>query len=236
MPPLVVPRVLAMASMATALAPAARDPGPRRDLYLAHGLAELRMNDSPTMARERTDALRAAAARLADEGTLDGARAYDITRGIALLYTPGEGTGEERSGELGSFPAVLVRYGAVVDGRRVAPEVVVHALFWARWNAIHDRPLTEGMDDIILRAYHGWLAYYGASGGTELRSNALLQCVRAGGLRGFESEAYLRLSGDDLAGAQLALNEAYTRTGNIRLRNQALALSMRESGSDVAPE
>jgi hypothetical protein len=229
MPPLVLPRVLAMASIATSLAPAARDEGPRRDLYLAQGTAELRRNDSPTAARERSDALRTAAEALATAGTLDGARAYDIARGEALLYAAGEGTAEERSGELGTFPSVLEQYGAVVEGRRVAPELVVHALFWARWNAIHNRELTEGMDEITLRAYHGWLAYYGASGGTELRSNALLQYVLAGGLRGFESEAYLRISGADFAGAHLALDEAYARTGNIRLRNQALALSIRDA-------
>ena len=232
MPPLVVPRALALASMESALAPAARDPGPRRDLYLAHGLAELHRNDSPTAARARVDALREAAESLAEQGTLDAARAYDVQRGLALLYNPGDGDAEERSGELGTFPSVLEQYGAVVGRRRVAADVVVHALFWARWNAIHDRPLVEGMDDVVLRAYHGWLAYYGARGGTELRSSALVQYVRAGGLRGFESEAYLRLSGGDVAGARLAFDEAYERTGNVRLRNASLALSIREGDTD----
>lgn len=228
MPPFVVPRVAAIASIASALAPAARDEGPRRDLYLAHGLAELHMDDSPAAARTRAEALSAAADALDAAGTLDAARAFDVARGVALLYTPGDGTEAERGGELGAFPSVLERYGAVIAGRRVAPDIVVHALFWARWNAIHSRDLTEGMDATVLRGYHGWLAYYGARGGTELRSGALHEYVRAGGLRGYESEAYLRLSGGDVGGARLALDEAYARTGNVRLRNQALALSVRD--------
>ena len=228
MPPFVVPRVAALTSIATALAPAARDEGPRRDLYIAHGLAELHMDDSPAAARTRAEALSAAADALEAAGTLEAARAFDVARGVALLYTPGDGTEAERGGELGAFPSVLERYGAVIAGRRVAPDIVVHALFWARWNAIHNRELTDGMDATVLRGYHGWLAYYGARGGTELRSGALLEYVRAGGLRGYESEAYLRMSGGDIAGARLALDEAYARTGNVRLRNQSLALSVRD--------
>jgi len=121
-----------------------------------------------------------------------------------------------------------------VQGRRVAPEIVLYALFWARWNAVHDRELTDGLEGASLLAYHGWLVYYGPDGGTDLREGALVDYVRAGGGRGLETAGYLRLAQGDVSGARLAFEAAHEATGNVRLRNNALALSMRGAEDEGA--
>ena len=47
-------------------------------------------------------------------------------------------------------------------------------------------------------------------------------------VRGLETEGYLRLGRGDPGGAQLAFEAAYEATGNVRLRNHALALGLAE--------
>lgn len=234
MPPLVVPqadvdRVLAEIAALARSAPEEDDTErARRELYLASGRAEARADDPPGPARARAEELARMAAALAESGAIDAVRARDVERGVAALRDAG-GTVDERTGEIGAFPLLLERYRVVVDGRRVAPAIVLHALFWARWNAVHRRELVEGMSDTLRLAYHGWLAFYGPSGGTELRDGALVEYVRAGGRRGLETEGFLRLSRGDVPGAQLAFEAAFEATGSLRLRNHALALSLRDS-------
>lgn len=241
MPPLVLPhdeteRSLARLAGLAGLAPEEDDAERRRrELYLASGRAEVHEDDPPHQARARAAELGQLAAALAEAGTLDAVRARDVLRGVAVLRGVDahgarvDRSDEERAAELGAFPRVLERYRAIVEGRRVAPVLVLDALFWARWNALHGRELVEGMDRAMLRAYHGWLVYYGPSGGTELRDGALVQYVLAGGLRGLETEGFLRLSRSDVVGARVAFEAAYEATGNVRLRNHALAVSLRDA-------
>lgn len=230
MPPLVVPAQQAAASLAAIARSAEQAPSPdateqrRRTLYLAHGVTEARRRGSPDEARSRDAELTQLAATQAEAGALDAVRARDVERSVQALRAQGEG--DARLGEIGALPTALARYGAVIGDRRVAPIVVVEALAWARWNAIHRRTLTEGMDATLLHAYHGWLVYYGPSQGTELRDDALVELVRAGGRRGLETEGFLRLSRNDAHGAQLAFEAAYEASGNVRLRNHALALGL----------
>jgi hypothetical protein len=231
MPPLVVPASDARASLdavARAAAAAIPDDEPsearRRALYLETGLNEVHPSSTPEAARVRDAELAQLAVELEGSGALGAVRARDVGRCVAALRASGDGP--ERLGEIGALPDSLVRYGAVFEGRRIAPPVVVEAMAWARWNALHRRPLTDGMDRTLLRAYHGWLVYYGPAQGTELRSGALVELVQAGALRGLETEGFLRLSREDRAGAQLAFEAAYEATGNVRLRNHALALGI----------
>lgn len=233
MPPLVVPAHDAEQTLA-AIAAAARGAiaeddeteARRRELYLEHGRSEIHPTETPQASRERDDELARLATTLAERDALDGSRARDVGRSVAALRT--EGDDPERLGDLGALPDALVRYGAVVEGRRVAPVIVVEAMAWARWNGVHGRTLTEGMDRTLLRAYHGWLVYYGPTNGTELRDGALVDYVRAGGLRGLETEGFLRFSRDDRRGAQVAFEAAYEASGNVRLRNHALSLGLTE--------
>jgi hypothetical protein len=241
MPPLVVPHDQTSASLARLSRLAGEAPEPdadeahRRELYLAHGRAEVHEDDPPHRARARAAELARIATALEVAGVLDVVRARDVLRGVALLRgvdargAPVSSSDDERMAELGAFPRVLERYRAIVAGRRVAPVLVLDALFWARWNAVHGRSLVEGMDPPMLRAYHGWLVYYGPAGGTDLRDGALVEYVRAGGLRGLETDGFLRLSRSDVVGARLAFEAAFEASGNVRLRNHALALSLRDA-------
>ncbi len=238
-PPLVVPSVDVIATRAwmdeLAAARPPRDGDEDRErtaLYLEHGVQEVRPTSTPGEARTRDERLEALGVALVEAGTIDAVRAADVEATVEALSIPGD----EALGEKGAFPGALELYGAVVEGRRVAPAMVVDALAWARWNGIHRRPLTEGMNDTLLLAYHGWLAYYGPREGTELRDAALAEYMRVGGGRGLETEGFLRLSRDDTTGARLAFDAAYEATGNVRLRNHALALDLVElEREDVHP-
>lgn len=230
-PALVIPRVRTEAALAeiarlAATAPDERegDLARRRELYLAHGLSEARPRSTPGVARTRDEELAALASRLAESGTLDAVRARDVERTVAALATPGEAP--SRLGEVGALPRLLAEWGAVRDRRRVAPRLVVHALAWARWNGVHRRPLDEGMSATLLLAYHGWLALHGPSVGTDLREDALDAYVRAGGGRGLEARGFLLLARGDARSAQLAFEAAYEASGNVRLRNHALAIGL----------
>ncbi len=239
MPPLVVPQVRAQASIASLTSLAGQAPGAddvtearRRELYLLHGVSEARPDAAPAQARTRDEELQALAVTLETQGHLDAVRASDVLRTVEALSRGGQDA--DRLGEIGAFPRLLEQWGAVLEGRRIAPRIVIHALAMARWNGIHRRELTEGMDETLLLAYHGWLAFYGPSGGTDLRGGALVEYVRAGGRRGLETEAFLRLSRGDAPGAQLAFDAAYEASGNVRLRNHALALGLSSLEPDEA--
>lgn len=238
MPPLVVPHQDADAAHLAIVALAAQRPptdemDERATLYLEHGVQEVRPTSTPDEARTRDQRLEELAAALAEAGTLDAVRASDVLATVDALGVPGDA----RLGEKGAFSSSLELYGAVVEGRRIAPAIVIEAMAWARWNGIHRRPLTEGMSDPLLRGYYGWLVYYGPSEGTEMRGAALVDYVRAGGQRGLETEGFLRLSRNDATGARLAFEASYEASGNVRVRNHALALGLLElENEDVHPD
>lgn len=193
---------------------------PRRRLYLAQGRAEILRNDTPASARNRVDAL-AVALDGWDEPAIEGARAADVLRMERALA--GEGTEAERAAELGRFAETLGRWHAVEGGVRIAPRLVVRALAHARWNAIFDRPLTDGMSPLRLRAYHGWLALHGTVGWSEVRDRALSAYAAAGGTRAHEARGTLLWFEGEPALAQAELEASAARTGNLRVRNHALA-------------
>ncbi len=230
MPPVVVASEDVRGALANlaSLARLAPDDDPnearRRELFLAYGAAERARRDTPDAARERNRELARLAEVMASQGTLDAVRARDVERAMAALR--GASEAPDRAAELGGLPDALERYGALVEGRRVAPVVVVEALAMARWNAIHHRPLTEGMDRSLRRGYHGWLVAYAPSSGTDLREAALAELVRDGGMRTLELEGFVRLSRGDTFGAERAFDAAFRASGNVRLRNHALALAL----------
>lgn len=207
----------------------------RRAAYLEQGLAELRGGETPGAARDRLARLARAARRLQEahgEDALRAARAADVLRIERALLE--EGDPEARARELGRFATTLERWHAVEGGERIAPRIVIRALAAARWNALHfsppsptpsadERPLTDGMSPLHLRAYHGWLALHGAIGLSPMRVEALRSYAAAGGSHAREAHgALLYLEGErELAAAEL--RDSYAETGNLRVRNAALA-------------
>lgn len=234
-PALVLPRAAVRTALLDDEALAARAPTSeaetrRRDLYLEQGRAEIRADDSVASATGRAEALIHALAAVAEEGGEDAVAAVrmaDVLRIEAALR--GVGPPGARAGEAGVFMTTLERWGATEEGRRIAPPIVVRALAIARWNAVFTRPLTEGMGPLHLRAYHGWLAFHGAVGWTELRERALEAYSTAGGGRALETRGVLLVRAGEPLAAREAFEDAYERVGSLRLRN--LALGAIEAGA-----
>lgn len=229
LPSLVLPRAEVAAAIVAedglaASVPEVSAEDERRAAYLDQGRAEIRRLDTPASARARLSTLRAATeALIADGGpdALAAARAADVLRMERALA--GEGTDASRAGELGMFARSLERWHAVEGGTRIAPRLVVRALAAARWNAIHERPLTEGLSPLHLRAYHGWLALHGAIGASELRGRALVAYGQSGGTRVREARGVLLFleGAPELAVPELAAS--FDATGNLRVRNHWIA-------------
>lgn len=200
----------------------------RRTLYLELGLAESRPEE-PAAGAARRRALAAALeeiVRVHGEDAVAAIRARDVERMIPALA--GQGDPIERARELGSFSQALSRWGAIVEGRRVASEYVIRALFAARWNVAHGRPASSGFGRLRLRAYEGWLALHGEAASPELRADALDAYEAAGGSDADEARAILAWRAGDRASAAAAFGALYERTGNLRFRNhQAAALASR---------
>lgn len=226
LPALSLPRAEAMADLArdAALAEDAEEHGEeRRTLYVAQGLAEVMRHDDPVRMQNRIDALRHVLDGW-DQPAIDAVRAADLLRMEAALR--GEGTTEERAGELGRFAETLTRWRATSEGQRVAPALVVRALAHARWNAVFDRTLTEGMSPIRERAYHGWLALHGLEGWSEPREAAVQAYEDAGGPRVRETRGILLCLHEEPVAAREELEASYAATSDLRVRNHAIACSL----------
>lgn len=202
----------------------------RRALYEEQNVASIHGEPAERGEARRAE-LRDVLDRMIDahgDAVVDVLRAEDVERMIPALA--GEGDDTARAATLGDFPEALERWGAIADGRRVAPDLVVRALYAARWNAVHGRPLTDGLDDARLRAYHGWLALHGDAADERLRLAALDAYERAGGAHADEARGVLAWRAGDAEGAALAFTHGHERTGDLRLRNHALAAAMRAAG------
>ncbi len=194
-------------------------------LYRAHNLGELR-GEIREIAASRRVQLRAALAEVAREQgpeAISALRAREILRMVPALA--GRGQERARAEVLGSFRSSLERWGAIVRGRRVAPDMVVRALFAARWNAVHGLPLTDGFEPIRLRAYHGWLAFHGDAAGSGLRAAALDAYERAGGMYANEARGILAFRGGAYEEAAHLFTHAFSMSGVVRMRNHAIASS-----------
>ena len=135
----------------------------------------------------------------------------------------GELEAAEAGGRLGVFPQMLANYGLSQGGDVTAPEFVVRSLYKARWNGIFQRELTEGMVPVEREAYFGWLALRAETIPAQRRIVALEAWAAASGRDATEARAVLHFAAGDRARAALEFQEAYEASGNIRLRNHALA-------------
>lgn len=229
MPPLIlepsaVAEQLARDTEHAAAAPTGEAEEERRRLVRELNVAEQEGRDPPGRAEQRRERLQAAVARLVAEhgaDVLGRVRASDLARLEPALR--GSLPSGDRVAELGGFVAMMERYDLVRDGRQVAPRFVVRTLFKARWNAIHGRELTEGLSDVELQAYWGWLALGAVSAPIERRLEGLERHVAAGGTGGTEARAVLLFDQGNLEEAREAFEDAWTETGSFRLRNHALS-------------
>lgn len=211
----------------------------RRALYLATGLAEVRRDDRPEAASARVLQLTQLAHRIAERGPelLASARARDVGRLMPVLLDEGHRfTETERASELGAFPQMLERYGAVAGGRRIAPEIVLRTMFFARWSSIHGLEMTDGMTPLELRAYYGWLALEGGVAPLGMRADAVEAYASVGGTRVWEARGVLAFESGELATARSDFEHAYELTGSVRLRNHALAAMQAELQDDASLE
>ncbi len=195
-----------------------------RALYLDWGAAEAGGGGSYSVSRGA--AMRAAvSAVLAREGQ-DAIRAL---RAALLLRLPRalSGTDDEEldAALLGAFPRMLTRYGLTREGRVVGPAFVVRVLYAARFNMMLGLAPTQDFADEESRAYWGWLAL-GAPVDPALRLDALGRYEAAGGQHALEARAALLYALGRGIDASSLYEEAYRRTGNLRLRNHAMAASL----------
>lgn len=190
----------------------------------AQGRAEVSEGEPVAAYDARLRDLREAAAELA---RTEGDEAIDALRAEALAELPaalaGELPREREEARLGSFPRMLERYGATRDGRVVAPEPVVRALFAARFDAIVWGDPVARLSEVERQAYWGWLAFSPQPVPNELRERALRGHARAGGWGSREALALHARDDGRTSEAERRLGEL-AADGNLRLRNAALAL------------
>jgi hypothetical protein len=207
-------------------APDTDDARTLRSLFLDHGRGEARPPYSTReYDRRQAEIHHATTALLADVGpaALDALRASAVEEFVRIFYEPRDAPQtEEELGILGGYPEIAERYGLVHRGVIVAPELVVRALYEARWNAVHRRPLVDGFSRIERQAYWGWLALHGWGQPIGRREDALVAFREAGGRGADEAAALFDLLAGrpDRAGA--SLQDLYRATGQLRLRNMGL--------------
>ena len=196
------------------------------ELFLEHGRAEAEgANTSVDNDLRQVRIFRAMESVVKEHGpeslvALRAKAAEDFMQGFSS--TPVGPLGEQRIGRQGAFAEMLERYGAMHDGVVVAPRTTLRALYKARWNAIHRRPLVEGLTPIEQQAYWGWLALHAASAKTALRREALGRFAEVGGSGAEEAVALFHLLDGESEQAANALGDLYEAQGEIRLRNLAL--------------
>jgi len=196
-----------------------------RNLYLEQGRAEVNRDTESALEVRRTRVDNAVAAFLEahDEEALAALRNAMVAELPAALG--GDLEPEEEEGTLGSFPRILERYHAAVDGVVVAPDFVVETLYAARWNTIFHREPTDGFTDVEKQAYWGWLALRSRAD-MELRKSALEHFAEAGGSGAAEAAAVLAFHSGSPAQAAILFDRLYEGTGELRFRNHALAAQL----------
>lgn len=200
----------------------------RRALYVEANEAEIAGTDPPARARRRTERLAETLDALEEahgEPAVAGARVADLERAEAAMR--GELPEVRRAGELGGFPEALERWNMARRGRQAAPRFVVRTAFKARWNVMHGRDATEGMSEIERRAHWGWLGLHGDAASLAMRLEALDHYEEVGGERAEEARAVLLYDEGMGNEAQAAFEAAHAGQPTFRLRNHALAASVR---------
>jgi hypothetical protein len=197
-----------------------------RQLFLDHGLAEAQPPYEVAEYDGRQASIHRATEALVNE---HGAPAFEALRAEAVenfahLFGDGshEAQNDHEASVFGGIREVLRQYGALYRGVVVAPLLTVRAFYKARWNAVHRRPFVEGMSQVELQAYWGWLALHGWGKPLRTREDALIAFRDAGGFGTQEAAALFDLLGGRADRASKSLEKLYAASGELRLRNLAL--------------
>ena len=198
--------------------------GRLRRLYAEQGLAEVGGGEDPNATHERS----LGSSRLLALVEAEHAAAARALRAEALVELWPALRGElglEREREiLGSFARILERYGAAVDGRRVAPRSVLRVMYAARWNVIHGLERTEGFTDAEAQAYWGWAALHApveGPRGAAVREEAMREYAACGGPDADALRAYVAYGERAFAQASALYQRLFESTGALRYRNHA---------------
>lgn len=199
-----------------------------RSLFLEHGRSEANPPYKVVEYDQRQAAIHHATETLVDQL---GPAAFEAMRASAVedfARVFGDGTRDAQDdyevGVLGGIREVLKQYGASYRGVVVAPPLTVRVFYKARWNSVHRRSFVEGFSQIELQAYWGWLALHGWGKPLEKREDALVAFRDAGGLGTEEAAAMFDVLRGRPDRASRSLENLYSATGELRLRNLALGL------------
>jgi hypothetical protein len=200
----------------------------RREIYTEANEAELEASDPPARALRRQRRLEDSLEALAEAHGPDAVaavQAADLARAERAMR--GALPEVRRPGELGGFVDMLRRWGMVEGERQVAPRFVVRTAFKARWNAMYGREPTEGMSEVERRAHWGWLALRAEAAPLAARLEGLERYAEAGGERVAEARGVLLYEEGLGERARDAFEAAHAARPSFRLRNHALAASLR---------
>lgn len=232
LPPLVLDAEMVRAALARDAELAEKVPQDKRvdelyELYLAEGRAELEGTKGALKTAARRTRLgqlsRAVFASIGADGVL-ALRARATERFMRALMGELPDAHEAR-GLVGDFPNILRRYGLLAADLTVfAPELCVRAMYKARWNMIHELSLHEHFEPSDILAYEGWNALHAGLLAPARRLEAARLFHAAGGRHGAEAYATWLYQSGAPEQARALLEEAYARTGQLRLRNKLLAV------------
>lgn len=189
------------------------------ELLFAYGRAENGPGESSAEFETRREAIEEAVASL-DEAAFDNARRHAAYRMLKAIEA---GVDENDENLVGAFPRMLERYDVRGENGFRAHRLVALALAHARFNGIMERPLTEGMSDVMKQAYHGHLAF-SSRAPLPRRLEALAHFSEAGGLDAEEAAAWLAYEAEAMDEAAVLYRQAAEESGNTRLRNHALGV------------
>jgi hypothetical protein len=218
-----VRRVLQADAAAARAAPSGKRAQALVALLLEHGRAESQGLEDAERYHERRSRLERGYRELVAEAGEPAALRLREKAVLALEAALAlELSDAEAKAVLGSFPAVLAREGASRHGELVAPQFVVRTLYKARWNLLHGIAADHRFQAIEKRAYYGWQALHAERLPARRRIEALHAYGLAGGEDVEEALGVLLLREGDSVQASKALQAAYRKHANIRLRNALL--------------
>lgn len=198
-----------------------------RTLFLDHGRAEANPPYERLAFDDRQTTIHRAIETLTTKHGVPALAAMRANAVEEFSRVFAEGSQEARDdyevGVLGGMRGVLDSYGALHDGVLVAPPLTARVFYKARWNSVHRRPFTEGFAPVELQAYWGWLALHGWGKPLDEREDALVAFRDAGGFGTEEAAALFDLLEGRPGRASKSLEQLYRSTGQLRLRNFALA-------------
>lgn len=133
---------------------------------------------------------------------------------------------EEAPKVIGAMASVFEREGVAHEGHLVAPRFVVRTLFKARWNLLHGLEPHAHMQNVELRAFHGWRALHSEQQALGVRVTALRGYSDLGGTQIEEALGALLYRAGDFEQSAGVLRAAHAHRASLRLRNHALAAEL----------